>query len=298
MSLWCCFVARVEINECGGCILKGKLNVTFEAPGCLSLRCCQYCEIQHCHFHICTSLEYIMETHWNPVEKQTLVLAIFSCISCLCTLWNANEVIALHCGFSDVLNQSNISLMSAAISVRLCSDAFYSQSNGRSYLCNSCAERTPSVEKKALWTDTVVVCLGVCSVVIKPSLMFVYFWYKLPCLSCLNIWRVILRVISPKLQSNWYMFSIKFVLTFFCNLHKETFSISNLIYCIFIVYCYKWLKYNIQCTVKVYIKTMLDVKAGGVRTTGTYTPGTIAITAPVLPAICIVCVLSNMYKRE
>lgn len=184
MSLWCCFVAHVERNESGGCILKGSWCDLW-GPGCLSLRSSQYCEIQHCYFHICTSLEYIIETHWNPVEKQTLVLAIFSCISCLCTLWNANEVIALHCGFSDVLHQSNISLMSVAISVHLYSDAFYSQSNACSYLCNSCAERTPSVETSFVnrFSDCVFGCVFCC----HQAFPYMYFCYKLPCLSCLNI---------------------------------------------------------------------------------------------------------------
>lgn len=163
MSLCCCFVAHVERNECGSCILKGA-ECDLWGPGCLSLRCSQYCEIQYCYFHICTSLEYIIETHWNSVEKNTLMFAIFSCIPCLCTLWNAKKVLALHSGFNDAFNQSNISLMSVPVGVRLFSDASYSQSNGPSYLCNSSAERTPSVETSFAngYNDCVFGCAFCC----------------------------------------------------------------------------------------------------------------------------------------
>lgn len=48
--------------------LHFKRGWMWPSPSFLSLRCSHYCEIQYYYFHICTWLEYILETHSNPVE--------------------------------------------------------------------------------------------------------------------------------------------------------------------------------------------------------------------------------------
>lgn len=54
-----------------------------------------------------------------------------------------------------------------------------------------------------------------------------------------------------------------------------------------------------MCNFHTHAHTLLNVHAACAHTLAdTHTACTIAITATVLPAFCIVCVLSNMYKRE